>query len=116
MVRELECRLAMIVLVVAIATGFAVPATFAGPHHDQTAISLAMHMGHPAGCTHDGCPADQNTATQGTCFSACAGVTVLPPVAAIVYSSVAYDVMTPTRDSALVDRGIPPEPYPPKCA
>ena len=116
MVRELGRRLAMIVLVVAVATGFAAPVSFAGPHHDQTVVSLAMNMGHSAGCAHDGCPAEQNSAAQGTCFSACAGITVLPPAMATVYSAIAYDVMTPTRDLTLVDRGIPPEPYPPKHA
>ena len=59
MVRELGRRLAMIVLVVAVATGVTVPVSFAGPHHDQTVISLAMDMGHPAGCAHGGCPVDQ---------------------------------------------------------
>ena len=114
MVRELGRRLAMIVLIVAVATGVAVPVSFAGSHHDKTAVSLALGMGHPAGCVHDGCPADQNTTAQGTCFSACAGVTVLPPVTATVYHAIAYDVMTPARDPALVDRGIAPDPYPPK--
>ena len=116
MVRELGRRLAMIVLVVAVATGVAVPVSFAGPHHDRAAISLAMGMGHPIGCAHDGCPADQNSAAQGACFSACAGVTVLPPVTATVYRAIAYDVMTPARDLVLVARVIPPDPYPPKHA
>jgi len=116
MVRELGRRIAMIVLIGAVATGVAVPVSFAGPHHDRSAVSLAMGMGDPAGCAHEGCPAEQNSVAQGTCFSACAGVTVLPPVAVSVYAAIAYDVMTPTRDLALVDRGNPPDPYPPKHA
>jgi hypothetical protein len=112
--RELGRRVAVIVLIVAVATGFAVPATFAGPHHDQTAISVAIGAGHSAGCAHDGCPIDQNAATQGACFSACAGVTVLPAAPATVCRAVVYDILTPSLDLAMVDRSIPPDPYPPK--
>lgn len=112
--RELGHRLAMILLAVAIATGFAVPASFAGPHHDQAAISLAMNMGHPAGCAHEGCPVEQNSTMQDTCFAACAGVTVLPPMPAAVFRAIAHDVLAPSLDLAMVDRSIPPDPYPPK--
>jgi hypothetical protein len=113
--RELGHRLAMIVVVVAVATGIAVPAS-AGLHHDQTSVSVAMGAGHPAACVHDGCPTDQNSATQGACFSACAGITALPSVVATIYRAIAYDVMTPTRDLAVADRDIPPDPRPPKHA
>ena len=114
--RDLGRRLAMIVLLVAVATGFAVPAYFAGPHHNQAAIGLTMDIAHPSGCVHDGCPVDQNTAMQDTCFAACAGVTVLPPIPTAVYRAIAHDVLAPSLDLAMIDRSIPPDPYPPKHA
>jgi hypothetical protein len=112
--RELGRRVAVIVLIVAVATGFAVPVSFAGPHHDLAAVSMAVGAGPPGGCAHDGCAVDQDAATQGACFSACAGVTVLPAAAATVCRAVAYDILTPSPDLAMVDRSIPPDPYPPK--
>ena len=115
--RELGRQVAMIVLVVAVATGFAMPVAPAGSHHGQTAVSLALGADHPAGCAHDGgCPADQNAPMQGTCFAACAGVTVLPPAVAAFSRAMTGSVLKPSRELALVDRGIPPDPHPPKHA
>jgi len=104
----------MIALIVAVATGFAVPAAQAGSHHAQTVAGVAMSADDLAGCAHDGCPVDQNAAMHATCFAACAGVSILSPAAAIVYLSVARDVLTPALDLAMVDRSVPPDPHPPK--
>jgi hypothetical protein len=113
MARELGRRISMIVLIVAIATGLSVPVAPAGPHHPQMVASLAMGADH-SDCTHDGCPVDQHAATHATCFTACAGVSVLPPPAAVVDLSLARDVLTPSLDRAMVDRAVPPDPHPPK--
>jgi hypothetical protein len=114
MVLELGRRISMIVLIVAIATGFAVPVAPAGSHHAQTVASLAMSADDLAGCAHDGCPVDQHAAMHAACFTACAGVSVLSPPAATVYFSNARAVLTPSFDRAMVDRTIPPDPHPPK--
>jgi hypothetical protein len=111
---ELGRRILMVALIVAVATGFAMPAAQAGSHHAQAVAGVAMSADDLAGCTHDGCPVDQHAAMHATCFTACAGVSVLSPPAAIVYFSVARDVLTPSLDRAMVDRTVPPDPHPPK--
>jgi hypothetical protein len=111
---ELGRRILMIALIVAVATGFAMPAAQAGSHHAQAVAGVAMSADNLAGCTHDGCPVDQHAAMHATCFTACAGVSILSPPAAIVYFSVARDVLTPSLDRAMVDRTVPPDPHPPK--
>ena len=103
----------MIVLIVAIATGLSVPVAPAGSHHPEMVASLAMGADH-SDCAHDGCPVDQGAAMHAACFTTCAGVSILPPAAAVVYLNVARDVLMPSLDRAMVDRSIPPDPHPPK--
>jgi hypothetical protein len=111
---ELGRRIAMIVLIVAIATGFSVPAVQAQSHHGQMVASVAMGADKLAGCAHDGCPIDQKADMQGACFAPCAGVSALSPMTTIPYLAVARDVLTPALDRAMVDRTVAPDPYPPK--
>ena len=111
---ELARRIAMIMLIVAIATGFSVPAVQAQSHHGQMAASVAMSADNPAGCAHSGCPIDQKADMQGACFAPCLGVSVLPPTTTISYLSVAQDVLTPSLDRAMVDHTVAPDPHPPK--
>jgi hypothetical protein len=111
---ELARRIAMIMLIVAIVTGFSVPGIQAQSHHGQMVASVAMGAHNPAGCAHDGCPIDQKADMQGTCFAPCAGVSVLSPTSTISYLSVAQDVLTPSLDRAMVDHTVAPDPHPPK--
>lgn len=103
----------MILLVVAVATGFAVPTVQSGTHHGPMAATVTMSA-DLAGCAHDGCPIDQGADMHGNCFAPCAGVTALPPATAMVHLSVALDVLTPSLDLAVVDRTVAPDPHPPK--
>ena len=103
----------MIVLIVAIATGLACPSRKPESHHAQMVASVAMGA-DDSDCAHDGCPVDQHAAMHAACFTTCAGVSILSPPAAIVYFSVARDVLMPSLDRAMVDRSIPPDPHPPK--
>jgi hypothetical protein len=111
---ELARRISMIMLIVAIATGFSVPALQAQSHHGQMVASVAMSADNPAGCAHNGCPIDQKADMQGACFAPCPGVSVLPPATTISYLSVALDVLTPSLDRAMVDHTVAPDPHPPK--
>ena len=104
----------MVMLMVAIATGFSVPAVQAQSHNGQMVASLAMSADNPAGCAHDECPIDQKAAMQGACFAPCPGVSVLPPMTTVSYLSVAQDVLTPSLDRAMVDHTVAPDPHPPK--
>jgi len=104
----------MIMLIVAVATGFAVPTVQANWNHGQMVATATMSADHLAGCAHDGCPIDQGADMHGTCFAPCAGVSVLPPTTAMVYLTVARDVLTPSLDRAMVDRTVAPDPHPPK--
>ena len=66
--------------------------------------------------THHGCPFDQKTDVHGSCFAACAAVSVLPsPTAADLYCFVVQDILQPKLDLAMVGHALPPEPPPPKC-
>jgi hypothetical protein len=111
---ELARRISMIMLIVAIATGFSVPAVQAQSHHGQTVASVAMSADSLAGCAHDGCPIDQKADMHGACFAPCAGVSVLSPPTTISYLAVAQDVLTPSLDRAMVDHTVAPDPHPPK--
>ncbi len=104
----------MIMLIVAVATGFAVPVAQAMPAHGPMMATVAMNMDGLGTCAHDGCPLDQNVDMHGSCFVACGGVSVLPPVAAIFHYAAAQAVLAPSFDLALVDRSIRPDPHPPK--
>ena len=111
---ELGRRIAMTMLIVAIATGFSVPALQAQSHHGQMVATVAMGANNLADCAHDGCPIDQKADMHGACFAPCAGVSVLSTTATISYLTVAQDVLTPSLDLALVDRTVAPDPHPPK--
>jgi hypothetical protein len=113
---ELGRRISMILLIVAVATGFAVPAAHAATHHSQMAVTAIITMDHAADCAHEGCPIDQNVDMHGTCFAPCAGVTALPPATAMAYLTVARDVFMPSLDPAMVDRNVAPDPHPPKSS
>jgi hypothetical protein len=111
---ELGRRIAMIMLIVAVATGFAVPTVHAELHHGQVIVSAAMSTDGSGTCAHEGCGISQQADMQGTCFAPCAGVTVLSTTAAIFHFTVGHDVLTPALTHAMVDRAIPPDPHPPK--
>jgi hypothetical protein len=111
---ELGRRISMILLIVAVATGFAVPTVKAGTHHSPMVTGITMSADNPAGCTHEGCPIDHGSDMHGTCFAPCAGATVLPPATAMVHLAVERDVLTPSLDLAVVDRTVAPDPHPPK--
>lgn len=104
----------MILLIVAVATGFAVPTVQAGSHLSPMAMAITMSADNLAGCAHNGCPIDQGADMHGTCFAPCAGVTALPPATAMVYLAVTRDILTPSLDLAMVDRTVAPDPHPPK--
>ena len=104
----------MIMLIVAVATGFAVPAVQAGSHLSPMATAITMSADNLAGCAHDGCPIDQGADMHGTCFAPCAGVSTLPAATAMVHLPVARDGLTPALDRAMVDRTVAPDPHPPK--
>jgi hypothetical protein len=111
---ELGRRITMIMLIVAVATGFAVPAAHAELHHGQVIVNAAMNMDNFGTCAHDGCGINQQADMQGTCFAPCTGVTALSATTAIFHFTVGHDVLTPSLDRAMVDRTIPPDPHPPK--
>jgi hypothetical protein len=111
---ELARRLTMIVLIVAISTGFAAPMAQAGSHHGQAIATMAMGSDGAGDCAHAGCGIAQQADMQGNCFAPCAGVTALSTVAPISYFAAGHDVLTPSPALAMVDRAIPPDPHPPK--
>ena len=108
----------MIMLVAAIATGlFFLHAVQAAPQPGQALQAAAMSMddGRATGTPH-GCPFDQKANLHGSCFAACATVSVLPlPTAAILYCFVGQDILQPKLDLALVGHALPPDPPPPKA-
>jgi len=111
--RTLARQIATIVLIVAVATGFAMPMPQAAPHHESVVVTAAMSMdGSP--CAHDGCPLEQSADMHGICSMTCGGLTVLMPPLAIAYRSIAPVIVAPTLDLAMVDHRIPPDPHPPK--
>jgi hypothetical protein len=111
---ELARRLTMIVLIVAISTGFAAPMAQVGSHHGQVIATMAMGTGGSGACAHAGCGIAQQADMQGTCFAPCAGVTVLSTAAPMSYFAAGHDVLAPSLALAMVDRAIRPEPHPPK--
>ncbi len=112
--RALARQIATIVLIVAVATGFAVPMPQAAPHHGPVVVTAGMSMdGSP--CAHDdGCPLDQGADMHSACSISCSGVTVLAPPPVIAYRSIAPVIVAPALDLAMVDHRIPPDPHPPK--
>ncbi len=107
----------MIMLVAAIATGpFFLHAVQAAAQPGQALAAGAMSMSDGlATGTHLGCPFDQKANLHGSCFAACAGVSVLPsPTAAVLYCFVAQDILQPKLDLAMVGHALPPDPPPPK--
>lgn len=111
---ELGRRITMAMLIVAVAIGFAVPAPHAQLHYGQVVVSAAMGTDTSSTCAHDGCGFNQHAGMQGTCFASCAGVTVLPAMVGIFHFTGGHDLLAPALDSAMADRAIPPDPYPPK--
>ena len=107
----------MIMLVAAVATGpFFLHAAQAAAQPGQVLAAGAMSMDDDlATGTPHGCPFDQKANLHGSCFAACAAVSVLPsPTAAIPYCFVGQDVLRPKLDLAMVGHAFPPDPYPPK--
>jgi hypothetical protein len=112
---ELGRRISMIMLIVAVATGLSAPVFPAEPHHGQRVATVAMSADNLATCAHRGCPLEQRADMHGSCFAACAGVSIVPsPTAAILYYFVGADVLRPKRDLAMVGQAFPPDPHPPK--
>ncbi len=111
---ELARRITMIMLIVAVATGVAVPAAHAEMHHGQVVATAAMSTDSGGTCAHDGCGIIQQADMQGTCFAPCAGVTALSATGAIFHFTPGRAVLPPALDRAMVDRSVPPDPHPPK--
>ena len=107
----------MILLVAAVATGpFFLHVVPAAAQPGQALVTGAMSMDDDlATGTSHGCPFDQKANLHGSCFAACAAVSVLQlPTAAILYCFVGLDILQPKLDLALVGHALPPDPPPPK--
>jgi hypothetical protein len=112
---ELGRGSAMILLMAAIATGLFLHAVQAAPQHGQVLAAAAVSMDNALAIgAHDGCSSNQKASFHGSCFAACAGVSVLPSPAALLYRFVVRDVLRPKLDLAMVGHAFPPDPYPPK--
>ena len=108
----------MILLVAAVATGlFSCTRLKPRRSRDRRSWQAAMSMDDDlATGTSHGCPFDQKANLHGSCFAACAAVSVLPlPTAAILYCFVGLDILQPKLDLALVGHALPPDPHPPKA-
>src|SRR5665213_2506962 len=100
---ELGRRVSIIMLIVAVATGFTAPIVQANSHRGQIVATVIMSADHLAGCAHDGCPIEQGTDMHGTCFAPCAGVSVLSTAAAMVYLPAAVErTLTPAQGAKQV--------------
>ena len=112
---ELARRFVMIVLSVAIATGFMAHAAQSKPYHDQVAAFATIAGNHLTTGARDGCAGDQNVKVQVACFVTCGAVGALPPPA-VIFNTVDAEILSPSVDLAMIDHTIPPDPYPPKSS
>jgi len=110
---ELARRVSVIVLSVALATGFMAHAAQSHPHHGQVTTSAAIAGDQFSTGMTGGCPADQTVNVQVTCFATCAGVGALPSLPAI-FNVVDPGVLSPSIDLVMIDHATPPDPYPPR--
>lgn len=112
---ELGRRIATIMLIVAVATGFAVPVTQAGSqHHGQFFIGISTSMNSLASCKHGTCLVGQNAESHANCSVSCTGVSGQVPIMAAFHFNGAQGAMMPSLNRTMVEQTIPPDPHPPK--
>lgn len=112
---ELLQRFLVLVLSMAITTGFATHFVRAGDTNATAIAAATVNTDMPMPVGHDGSAGDQKAMAQGACIASCTSMVALPTAVAGI-DAVLLGTVVPTIGPVASGHAIPPAPHPPKSS